>query len=632
MKRLLFSLGIFFAGFAWGANQIDPLHLPASGFQGTVGVEGGIPSYQLFVNIVTGEVGPGISPYGGALAVPNGEGGNDCAPAILAAVLACPDGRYVYCPAGQYRLGQTIVRNGGNPGSQLPFSVQIKGAGPSLTKLYYYGTGDGIVFQSNGGPFARNLTINSGLTRGSTQVIVAALDQFFQEGVSYPIVISNADSGAIHAASYYPNARTQIVKVTHIDTGTKQVTFEPALNADMPGGFFTVAISHPYRCGVTDLYFKMAVDNFGHSIILADADESFIDNVELDMASHWHIKLQRCYRPEVRHSYLHDGYRNYSDSTYGVGVFAWTCNGLYEDNIGLHLRHMLITEYGCQGNVFGYNFDLDPENEGFGATDYLMGDMITHSESTFNLWEGNVAATIRFDCVGGANLCNTAFKNNVTRKSVPSVFLAQWASDIQKWNYNNNLVGNYNEPPGNAFPEFRRWGTNQDGVSRSITAATNTNPVVLTAGDFYANFQDGDYMSIAGATGNTAINVTQVQGTHTSGADFSIPVAGNGTYTGNGIISTGFDPQSQATTLINGENDVQNNTITWLNGDHDLTKSLYIASWPPAFWDGGPTPTINDTITATNRNPAWRRYHAVPSITGNISVTTSLTTTTLHLP
>jgi hypothetical protein len=101
------------------------------------------------------------------------------------------------------------------------------------------------------------------------------------------------------------------------------------------------------------------------------------------------------------------------------------------------------------------------------GTDYLMGDLIHHGgEPRWNLWEGNVASDIKFDCVLGGSAYNTAFRNRIRRKGLPATYVACFASDIQRWNYNENLVGNiYEPPPARYSGPFRRWGTRQDDAS-----------------------------------------------------------------------------------------------------------------------------------------------------------------------
>lgn len=83
-----------------------------------------------------------------------------------------------------------------------------------------------------------------------------------------------------------------------------------------------------------------------------------------------------------------------------------------------------------------------------------------------------------------------------------------------------------------------------NGAALSITAATNANPIVCTT-NVPHGLTSGQYVVIAGALGNTAANGTFLV-TVLSSTTFSIPVAGNGAYTGGGsiisLISNGENP------------------------------------------------------------------------------------------
>jgi len=96
-----------------------------------------------------------------------------------------------------------------------------------------------------------------------------------------------------------------------------------------------------------------------------------------------------------------------------------------------------------------------------------MGDQITHGgDPRWNLFEGNVAATIRFDCVLGGSQYNTVFRCRIQRKGLPVTTVACFGSDIQRWNYGENLCGNiYEAPPSDSDSPLRRWGTDQDDYS-----------------------------------------------------------------------------------------------------------------------------------------------------------------------
>jgi hypothetical protein len=444
------------------AAMIDPTRLPASGWTGNVGIPGGIPTdYRMFCNVKVSIPGTKL------LAAGNGE--TDDSPAINFAVQHCSNHRYVYLPAGIYRLDRGIVRQGVNRYDKIqrPFSIEIRGDGPAATKLLFFGHGTAISFVPANGEDGQTMRILGGDARGSTSLRLDSISPYFIPNIYAVIHRLNAQATDGHDPHYMIDTASQMVKVTAIHRASGKISFSPALNEAYPSDYLTIGISAPYRCGIENLYIENRTASGGHNIAIEYGQECWIRNVESNRASKWHIRLQSCARCEVRECYVHDGWDGGGDSIYGVGLFQFCCNNLIENNIAWHCRHSYVTEYGGQGNVFGYNYSKDPINESQLHTDYLMGDLIHHGgEPRWNLWEGNVAADIKFDCVLGGSGYNTAFRNQIQRKGLPITTVANFGSDIQRWNYNENLVGNVYEapPPGYSGP-LRRWGSDQDDTS-----------------------------------------------------------------------------------------------------------------------------------------------------------------------
>lgn len=475
------------------AASIPSDRLPASGWSGNVGIPGGIPTdYSQFCNVRVKIPGSNL--------IAKGDGVTDDTAAIQAAVSLCPDKQYVYVPAGNYKLTSQIARQGVNnyDNVQHPFSIVIRGDGPSLTKFYSYSSSGSIfAFSPAISQGAGATAITSGNTRGSTAIVTSNVPGGWLQAGRYMVILrGNTASGAVNAASYMTDAASQIVKVLAVDPAAKKVTFTPALNEGYSGDRYGVSISPPYRCGLENMYIERVAGYGGsHNILISSGEECWVKNVESYNAQKWHVRLERSANCEIRECYTHDGPSGGGDSIYGFGLYQWSCNNLVENNIGKHCRHTLILEYGGQNNVFGYNYSLEPINENQLTTDYLMGDIINHGESRYNLWEGNVAATIRFDGVLGGGLYNTAFRNRIQRKGLPSTYVACFGSDVQRWNYYTNLVGNiYEVPPTKYSGPVRRWGTNQDDAStidaKSQSTAYLDGEVDLVSGSTVWNSSD----------------------------------------------------------------------------------------------------------------------------------------------
>jgi len=440
------------------AAAIPPDRLPPAGWN--AGIPGGIPTnYTMFCNVRVAIPGTSL--------VAKGDGVTDDAPAIQAAVNACPNGKYVYIPEGNYRLNSGISRSGkfGQYNIPQPFSIVIRGDGPDKTRLRCYSDRDNIISFGAAGGVSGWYGV-TGVARGSTNLVVK--DSRFPPAQSLPagkwVVISrnNATSNATNGVpTYMTSTASQIVKI--ITRNGTNLTIWPPINESYPGTIAN-ASAQPFRCGIEDLYVERAVSAGMHNIVLSSAEECWVKNVESVNPRKWNIRLQTSAGCEIRRCILRGTSNGGGDSGYGVGMFAYSCNNLVEDNIAERCRHSFIIEYGGQNNVFGYNYSFDPINENQDRTDYLMGDLCLHGGvPRFNLFEGNVAATIKFDRVLGGNEMNTVFRNQIQRKGIPATYVACMGSDIQRWNYDNSLVGNVYEKPPERYPyPLRRWGTDQD--------------------------------------------------------------------------------------------------------------------------------------------------------------------------
>ena len=120
------------------------------------GIAGGIPARNPICASVT-------DPQFGAV----GDGKQDDAHAIQAAIDACPEGQVVHVPAGTYRVTQTIY---------LLKGVVLRGDGPAATRIEGDHTPDWAILNLGEHWDESNTPISSvvsGYTKGSTRVVVA---------------------------------------------------------------------------------------------------------------------------------------------------------------------------------------------------------------------------------------------------------------------------------------------------------------------------------------------------------------------------------------------------------------------------------------------------------------------------
>lgn len=402
------------------------------------GIPGGIPTnYSQFCDVRLGIPGTNL--------VAMGNGTNDDTAAIQVALNLCPNNAYVYLPSGTYLVTKTlsvVPRYAYDYVDQVR-PIVLRGAGAGKTRIVCSNnTSEILLFSSAMGYASVVKDVTGGATAGSTQLTVSDTTRFGTNAYSYVQVSMDNDTNTIFAANYMTRTVGQIVRCIAKTTNT--LTLARPLYSDLycapqvGRGFSPV-----YRCGIEDLTVERTANTGQHNIRFSGAVECWVKNVESIMASKWHIRFEQCANCEVRQSYAHHTWNGGGDSGYGVGLFNRSTDCLVEDNIFRYCRHSIITEYGGQGNVFGYNYSLDPINEGQMGTDFLMIDACHHGgEPRFTLWEGNVVAHIGFDNVLGSSRWNTAFRNAVTRKSIPAVKYGLSAIEIQRNGISNNIVGN----------------------------------------------------------------------------------------------------------------------------------------------------------------------------------------------
>lgn len=158
----LFRVGLLtlisLAASSTQAELIPADRLPPGG-KFVAGVPGGIP----FINDMFCDVTVDI-PGSGLLAIPND--GIDDSPAIQAALDLCPNGQFVFLPAGTYKIDTTLLmeRDG----------VVLRGAGMGATILEIEGDPTGIRVDGGVSFRGKKANVTGGHTRGSTTLTFAS--------------------------------------------------------------------------------------------------------------------------------------------------------------------------------------------------------------------------------------------------------------------------------------------------------------------------------------------------------------------------------------------------------------------------------------------------------------------------
>jgi hypothetical protein len=127
-----------------------------------------------------------------------------------------------------------------------------------------------------------------------------------------------------------------------------------------------------------------------------------------------HIDIRNSTNIEVEGSYFESAF-NYGGGGKAYGVMIQSSSGecLVENNIFKHLRHSMILQSGANGNVFGYNYSIEPYWTDVMLPSNSSGDAVLHGNYPYsNLFEGNICQNIVIDNSHGINgPDNTFFRN-----------------------------------------------------------------------------------------------------------------------------------------------------------------------------------------------------------------------------
>jgi hypothetical protein len=465
-----------------------------------VGIPGGIPSagwpiYQT------------LSPSGGA---------DDSVP-IQNAINAAPAGSVIQLNPGTYTLHRTSTVcqgksddfGGGVYEAGLCLtdkSIVLRGTGPDQTILRY---GDGANIISMGETYLTTssvvfIPITAGSTKGSTQITLQSAAGIASG--SYLVVTQNnptdSDNNPLVNTSGYSgscsgcghnlpnNSMTQIVRVTAVSGSV--ITIERPLYFTYNNVPQAYKLPMVERVGLENLRLQPTASS-GTGILFKNINleacaHCWVQNVESDMAvDRANVYLSDVYGSEISNNYLNDGYSHNSGETYAVFLEFRASENVIQNNIIRKARHSTVMS-GGSGNVFGYNYLLDPY---MGEDNNSLPEGRTHAAHPYmNLWEGNVASSMELDFVHGSSSHNTLFRNYYDLTSTnPFTGLPMtgglFAVNVAYYNNYINVIGNVigqypsgctatayqDTADGAAVPTIYKLGYFDDGGSTSGTAA-----------------------------------------------------------------------------------------------------------------------------------------------------------------
>ena len=216
--------------------------------------------------------------------------------------------------------------------------------------------------------------------------------------------------------------------------------------------------------------------------------------IESHNCNYAHIDIRRSTNIEINGSFFHEAF-DYGDGGKGYGVMIESGSGecLVYGNIFDHLRHSIILQSGANGNVYAYNYSMNPYWTAVSLPANSAGDIVLHGNYPYsNLFEGNIVQNIVIDNSHGKNgPYNTFFRNRALLYGI--VMNNSPASDEQ------NFVGNEVTNSGLFLGNYLLFGNNHyqygNNIKGSISPAGTT---TLTAASLFLD-STPDYYQLVSA-------------------------------------------------------------------------------------------------------------------------------------
>lgn len=202
-----------------------------------------------------------------------------------------------------------------------------------------------------------------------------------------------------------------------------------------------------------------------YNIYLSNAVNCWIRGIESAYSGGSHVFISQSTNILIDGCYFHHAFKYDGVGTNGYGITLSDRAGecLIQNNVFRYLRHAMMVKAGANGNVFGYNYSLQPNRSEPEGAD-LSGDISLHGHYAFaNLFEGNIVQNIIIDHFWGPSGPNNTFFRN--RAELYGIIMI--ADSLLETSY-QNFLGNEVTNTTPFFGNYILTGTNHFEYANNI--------------------------------------------------------------------------------------------------------------------------------------------------------------------
>ena len=277
--------------------------------------------------------------------------------------------------------------------------------------------------------------LTSDVLRGSAEITLESASEFNQGDI---IRIIDNDTEKI-TSSWAKKSTGQIIKIISVQGNV--VTLGNPIHRDysVSNDAMIIKLNVVSNCAIENIQitnksqitasYANIFMNYAHNIRM-----KCIKSIDCNFA---HVDIRNSFKVDIEGSYFTKAF-DYGDGgrAYGVMIQQNSSHCLVMNNIFKKLRHAMIFQSGANGNVFAYNYSLEPYWTDVSLPSDAAGDIVLHGNYPYaNLFEGNIGQNIVIDDSHGENgPYNTFFRNRAEYYGI--VMNADPASDRQ------NFLGN----------------------------------------------------------------------------------------------------------------------------------------------------------------------------------------------